>query len=486
MAQEIKSLKELSDRELRDMGNKALEEMRSFYDDVRLGKADKITKDREDQVDKWELESRAVEQEFEVRRIEDIMASKPKTGTVLTGTNIDTTEEKYDPNFKPDRRDISSVLKKVEKRGAESISKNEKKIFDLAKRESEIFEKVTRISLVYGKDAIRDNISDEERSIFENQQQRDAEKKNKENRAQSTTTTAGGFTIPQGFIPEVVRSLKYISCFFDEFKPTLSAEAQPIFTVYNTNSGNDLPMPTNDDTSNTGELLSENSDGSSSSADLVFGQITMKAYKYSTKMIKASTELLEDSAIDLPMYIAESFGSRIGRVLNPHLTTGDNSSKPQGIVTGATSGKVSASTTATTFPEIIDLIHSVDPSYRNSPNARFMMHDNILLFLKKLTVGAATTNARPLWQPSWDVTAPPTIDGYKYLINQGMASSVATGNKIILFGDMKQYAIRLVNQYRLLTLRERYAEFDQTAWIGFMRADGRILNSAAIKYLRIS
>lgn len=478
MAKE-KDLKEMTERELRDLGNKALENMRQLYADKREGK--EITQDREAQVDQWELESRAVEQEFEARRIEAVMAQKPKTGTVLPGTDIDTTEEKYDPNFQPSRRNIARALRAVERRGFKKLNAGDRRIINLAQRESDIFERVTRDSLVNGVASAMANLDDEERAIFQNQQKRD-----KEQRAQSTTTTAGGYTIPQGFIPNVVRSLKYISSFFDEFQVGPNGETQNTFTVYRTDSGNDLPMPTGDDTSNTGELLGENSDGSSSSADLVFGQITMKAYKYSTKMIKASTELLEDSAIDLPGYIGDMFGSRIGRILNTHLTTGDNSSKPQGIITGATSGKVSASTSATTFPEIIDLVHSVDPSYRNQPSARFMMHDNILLYLKKLTVGQTTTNARPLWQPSYDVSAPPTIDGYRYLINQGMASSVATGNKIILFGDMKAYAIRLVNSYRLLTLRERYAEFDQTAWIGFMRADGRMLNSAALKYLRIS
>lgn len=483
MAKE-KEVKDMTERELRDKGKIALEQMRAFGEEKRkaLAKGEDLSDDRHLQFDKWTQETTEVENEIEIRRKEALFAAEER-GPKVKGTDIDTTEEKYDPNFKPEKREISSVLRKVEKRGAAKLSTNEKKIFNLVEREGEIFERALRAALIHGKDSVNEVLNEEERNIFSAQQKRDQEQRVGQ---QSTTTTAGGYTIPQGFIPDVVKSLKQISCFFDEFKPTVNADMQNIFTVYKTSSGNDLPMPTGDDTANTGELLSENSDGSTSTADLVFGQITMKAYKYSTKMIKASTELLEDSAIDIPGYVSDMFGSRIGRVLSPHLTTGDNSSKPQGIVTGATSGKVSASTSATTFPEILALIHSVDPSYRKSPSCRFMFHDNILLYLKQLTVGAATTNARPLWAPGFDVSAPPTIDGFQYLINQGMASSVATGNKIALFGDMKQYAIRLVNQYRLLTLRERYAEFDQTAWIGFMRADGRILNSAAIKYLRIS
>jgi HK97 family phage major capsid protein len=111
-----------------------------------------------------------------------------------------------------------------------------------------------------------------------------------------------------------------------------------------------------------------------------------------------------------------------------------------------------------------------------------MLHDSILKAVKKLTVGASTTNARPLWAPGWDVSAPPTIDGYQYMINQDMASSIAAGNKIMLFGDMKQYAVRWVNQLRVIRLSERYAEFDQVAFFALMRADGRWLNTAGVKY----
>jgi len=476
-----KPLKDMTERELRDKGMKAIEGMRELYnrvDEKRRGvQGIDIPADLEEQVDKFEQESRAVEQEVELRRKQALFE---KDGPKIPGTDTQS-DEKYDPNFKPDRRSISNAITNVQKRGLAKVSKNDAKIFNLAERESEIFEKAARIALTSGKDEVRSALSDEEFAIFQNQQARDKEQRVGQ---QSTSTTAGGYTIPQGFIPEVVRFMKYISVFFDEFQESPTAEAQSLFTVYKTDSGNDLPMPTNDDTSNTGELLAENSDGSTSTADLVFGQVTMKAYKYSTKMIKSSTELLQDSAINLPALIGENFGSRIGRIVNSHFTTGTNSSQPQGIVTAATSGKVTASATAVTFPEIIDLVHSLDPSYRNRPSVRFMLHDNILAYLKKLTVGSATNNARPLWAPGYDVSAPPTIDGYRYLINQSMASTVTTGQKIMLFADMKAYAIRLVNQYRLLTLRERYAEFDQTAWIGFMRADGRALNTSAIKFLR--
>lgn len=464
-----KSLKDMSLRELRNKGMKVFAEMQDVYREKRDGK--EITKDREEQFDKWDGEMNLIESEIRFKEREEMVnGEEARKGPKVPGTDIDTTEEKYDPKFQPSRREVNLTLEKVRtrNRGYRDLNAREKKVIDLVERESEAFEYRFR----HGKGALN-----EEQSLILS-----ACEKRVEQRAQSTTTTAGGYLIPQGFIPEVIKSMKYISAFFDEFKVGPNGDMQNVFTLYRTDSGNTLPIPTGDDTSNVGELIAENTDASISSADLVFGQKTFLAYKYSTKMIKVSQELLEDSAINVPGYIAEMFGSRIGRIINTHLTTGDNSSKPQGIVTGATAGKIAASSGAISFPEIIDLIHSVDISYRRRPSVRFMMHDSVLKAVKKLTVGAATTNARPLWAPGWDVNAPSTIDGFQYLINNDMSSVLTTGAKMMLFGDMKAYGVRLVNQFRLLDLRERYAEFDQVAWIGFMRADGRILNSSAIKY----
>lgn len=477
---DAKFLKELEALDLKALRNKGMKVVAQM-DDLRAKRTEKKDWEKEDerQWEQWNSECDAIEKEirfkekkeaFEAREADE---RKPKSGNKGgwngNGDTFDKVE--FDPNFNPNQRDYNRVITKIQTRGRKKLNEQEARIADLIDREVDAFQNF----FSYGLNAER--LSDEERTILKNAQSRIEQRVG----AQSLTTTAGGYLVPQGFIPDVVRSLKFISSFFDEFQVPGTSVMQPLFYFVRTDAGNDLPIPTGDDTSNTGELLAENSDGSSSTADLVFGQKTFKAYKYSTKMIKSSTELLQDSAIDVPAYIADMFGSRLGRILNTHFTTGDNSSKPQGIITGATLGKVAGTSSTISFPEVIDLIHSVDASYRKRPTVRFMFHDKILAEIKKLPV-ASTYNGRPLWAPGWDQTAPSTIDGYQYLINNDMDSTKTTGKKMMLFGDMKGYGVRFVNQLRMLRLNERYAEYDQVAWIGFLRADGRMLNSSALKY----
>lgn len=467
----LEELKGLDLRALRNRGMKVVAQMEDFRN-KRDGNGE-LTKDQEEQWDKWDNECVEIEKEIRHKELEEKFSAEELRGgkgRPVAGGVADTTDEKFDPNFKPSEKRVSETMQKLKRHEGELkwLNDEERKIVSMTQFEEDAFLTLFRAGFNINK------IDEETRMIINAH----------EKRAQSTTTTAGGFTIPQGFIPTIIQYFKYISPFFAEMEyPNVSGGVlDNVFQVYRTEAGNDLPVATNDDTGSIGELISENGDISSSSGDATFAQKTLKAYKYSSKMIKVSNELLQDTGVDLVGYLARIAGTRLARILNSQFTNGTNSSQPEGVTKTISLGKLAGTTTVISFPEIIDLIHSVDPSYRAMPSCRFMMHDSILKAVKKLTVGASTTNARPLWAPGWDVSAPPTIDGFQYMINQDMDNSIAAGKKVMLFGDFKQYAVRWVNQLRIIRLQERYAEFDQVAFFALMRADGRWLNTSGVKY----
>jgi len=276
-----------------------------------------------------------------------------------------------------------------------------------------------------------------------------------EARAQSLTGSAGGYTVPQGFLNQLEESLLAFG------------GMREVATVLRTDSGNDLPIPTVNDTGNVGAILAENSQVAEQ--DMTFAQITLKAYKYSSKLVRVSAELLQDTAIDLESFIGNALGNRIARILNTHFTTGDNSSKPQGVVNAGT-GVTCASASAITYGELLDLQHSVDPSYR--ANARFMMHDSTLKAIRKLV----DDQNRPIFQADITGASPGTLLGMPIVINQDIAT-IATGAKAIVCGDFSKYIIRDVTDFTLLRLEERYADYHQVGFVGFSRHDGRILDA---------
>jgi HK97 family phage major capsid protein len=277
-----------------------------------------------------------------------------------------------------------------------------------------------------------------------------------ETRAQSAFTgAAGGYTVPQGFFNELERAMVAMG--------GMREAARTISTT----AGNDLPMPSLNDSNQMGELVAESA--AVTGQDLSFGQIIMKAYKYSSKTILIPIELLQDSAINVEAEVRNALADRIFKITNLHFTTGDNAGKPQGAVTGATLGKTGANgqTTSVTYDDLIDLEFAVPKPYRQS--ARYMMNDSTVKALKKLK----DSQGRPLWVPGVAVKEPDTINGYAYTVNNDVAAMGANA-KSILFGDLSKYIIRNVMDVTLFRISEKYIENGQVGFLAFYRSDGRL------------
>jgi HK97 family phage major capsid protein len=295
-----------------------------------------------------------------------------------------------------------------------------------------------------------------------------------------TPGSAGGFFVPQGFVYEIEEALKY-------YGPMLQSSE-----IMDTATGNPLPYPTDNDTTVAGELVGEGVQVTT--ADITLGQVVFGAYKFSTKMVKVSIELLQDSAFDMEAFCKKKFAVRLGRILNTYFTTGTGVSQPKGIIPAATVGVGGASGTAVVgddnattpdpttqigYIDLTNLEHSVDPLYR--PGAAFMMNDSVLRFIKVLK----DKYGRPLWVPSLIVGQPDRILGYPYWINNDM-DALATGKKTLLFGQVGKYMVRQVKELAILRLQERFADYGQVAFIGFARYDGNLLDAGThpVKYLQ--
>lgn len=248
--------------------------------------------------------------------------------------------------------------------------------------------------------------------------------------------------------------------------------------VMRTDTGNDLPWPTVNDTTNKGALIAENVQVTEQ--DLAMGQIVFHGYKFTTNLVLIPAELMEDSAINLAEVIGELFGIRLGRSQADYFTFGSGAGQPTGFLTAATLGVTSASATAIAADELYNLKHSVDPWYR--PDACWTFHDQVYLYIKKLKDG----QGRYLWQSGMAADAPDQIDGDPIHVNQSMANSVSNNNITVAYGQFKKFKIRDVARVRMRRLVERYADFDQEGFVGFMRCDSNLLDAGThpIKYLQ--
>lgn len=293
-------------------------------------------------------------------------------------------------------------------------------------------------------------------------------------RAQTTSNTAGGYTVPTELMNILVKSMAAWGPMYDE----------NLATVITTAGGGTLTMPTVNDTAVTPVAHTEGAtltdDGGK---DVTFGEKQLDAYAWNTEWLRVSKELADDSIFAMEQILGDLLGERLGRIANTQLTTGSGSSAPHGIVTASSAGTAAASTSAITADEIIDLVHDVDPAYRVGPKVRFMFNDSTLAAIRKLKDG----DGNYLWQMgNVQQGQPGTLLGYQYSINQTMAGlSSGVSSRVMLFGDFGKYYVRKVGLPLIGAIQ------DKDFWPGFgiagyIRFDGELADTAAVKHLPLA
>ena len=281
-----------------------------------------------------------------------------------------------------------------------------------------------------------------------------------------TTAGDGGYLVPEGFVANMEAAMLAFGGILNHAD------------VLRTNSGNDLPWPMMNDTGNTGALLAE--DAEATKLDLAFTSKTYSAYKYTSRLILVSQELLEDSAINIPNIVGAAAGERLGRALNTAATTGTGSSQPGGIVTGAAAGVTAAGVAAITTDEIKNLKRACDVAYR--PNAKWMFHDDVAGYIMKLKDGQSNY----IWEENYRSGDPAQLLGHDVVVNNDMSSTITASDITVLFGDISKHKVRMVNDVRLYRMSERYREFDQDGFVAFMRFDSGVLNAGGNPIVKLT
>ncbi|MEG3144224.1 phage major capsid protein [Sphingomonas sp. RT2P30] len=312
-------------------------------------------------------------------------------------------------------------------------------------------------------------LSEEERSIL----RRGFTDVSQESRAQVTgTNTAGGYAVPIELQAEIIKTMKMWGPMYD---PGITREM-------NTTSGVALPFPTVDDTGNTAAGTTQGTtlpdDGS---GDVTFGQRSLGAYAYATPWIRVSKEFADDAILNVESLLGDLLGERLGRTANSQLTVGSGASAPNGIVTAAGLGLTAASATAIAADELFALQHSVDPAYRQSPKAGWMLADLTLKSIRLLKDG----QGRYLWQMgNIQAGTPNLLLDYAYHVNQAVPQ-IATGNRALLFGDLGKYIVRKVGSPLIGAIQDKdfWPGFGIAGWIRF---DGNLMDVAAVKALKLA
>lgn len=290
------------------------------------------------------------------------------------------------------------------------------------------------------------------------------------------TGAAGGYTVPDGFRQKLVDVQKKFGGFASEVD------------TFSTGNGQPIEYPSIDDTANVGGITAESA-AITSGNDLVFGTVTLGAYKYtstgagSNLPLRVPVELLQDSAFDIAALVARKLGERIARAQAAHWITGTGSGQPKGIAAVALTADVEFDTPDTlVYKDLVDTQLALDEAYDDG--ARWLMSKTVWGKIRQIV----DVNGRPIVQDSTaGIAGIPTkmLLGHEVVTDNGMADySSAADTFPVLYGDFREaYVIRRVSDVAVVVnpySRASNGEVEYTAW---ERADGNIQNRLAYTIL---
>lgn len=273
------------------------------------------------------------------------------------------------------------------------------------------------------------------------------------------TDSAGGYLAPTGFEAQVLTAL------------TQANVMRQLATVRTYDRDVDIPVKS---ARATFAYIAEK--GAYGEAQPTYGKLSLKAYKFGG-VVKVSEELMNDSIVNVEAEVRDEIVYGMARLEESKFVAGTGSGEPTGFTASATTGVTTASATAITADEVLDLQHALGPQYR--AGAVWLMNDLITKALRKLKTG----DGQYIWQPGLQAGGPDTLLGKPVRYSQDMDSTVTASKKVIAFGDFSYYRIADRAGLSIQRLNELYAGTGQVGFRATRRNDGLLLLAEAVQLM---
>ena len=213
-------------------------------------------------------------------------------------------------------------------------------------------------------------------------------------------------------------------------------------------------------------------------SDDKFARVELSAYKLGTSEV-FSSEMLEESVLDINRYITETFAERIAAAEEDAFINGDGNGKPLGLLRQANVGATTEQAGVISIDDIINLVHSVAPAHR--PQGVLLMNEITHTMLCRIR----TADGHNLWSDDLQRLSLDCLYNQPILICGAMPDP-APGNTPIAFGDFRNFWIGDRGHHHLKRLNELRAKTDQVEFILTKRVDAKLVVPEAVKTLKIA
>ena len=204
-----------------------------------------------------------------------------------------------------------------------------------------------------------------------------------------------------------------------------------------------------------------------------FDRVNLDSYKLAA-IIRVTSELLKDSAVDIEAYLAATFADRLAVSEEEAFIAGDGADKPLGLIHQAKVGCTTESAGGVSIEDVLNLIFSVPEKHRR--NGTLLMNDNTLLSLFRQCAALGTN----LWLGKDD-----PFFGYR-IVRCASMPDAAPGSMPILFGDFKQVYINNNGDRSIKRLDQLFIANDHVGFLMAERVGIKLTVPDAVKGLRVA
>ncbi len=186
--------------------------------------------------------------------------------------------------------------------------------------------------------------------------------------------------------------------------------------------------------------------------------------------------VINNAQVDVVSFIVTEMARRIAIFLEHELLLGSGSSAAQGIATGCTNTLTTASATAITADELIDLQAKVKQAYQS--NAIWIMSNNTFTAIKKLK----DSEGEYLLQKDFTKEFPYTLLGKPVEVSDNMPD-IATGAKTVIYGDMTGLSVNMREGIQIQLLQEKYATQHAVGVVAWFEFDSKVSDNQKLAVL---
>lgn len=199
-------------------------------------------------------------------------------------------------------------------------------------------------------------------------------------------------------------------------------------------------------------------------------QAQLKSFTYRASL-DASLEFEEDDFQPFVDQLSVAYGIAFARGIGADLISGNGTTAPQGVLTGATdSGYTTANSGKLVLDDFNKIYFSVNRIHRAAPKCGWLMSDDVYNQVR----ASVDLNGRPLINIRKDKEV---ILGKPVYISPSLAATSSVGLGHIVFGDLSHFVVRLsgLSLVRAVQLPGQI-EYGKALYTGRMRADAKVFD----------